>query len=170
VIDGRAVLALGGSDAGKSSLALAWSVAGHPSLGDDIILLEEQGHAGSFPRVFKVAPEVLESLGLEPSETPFWSEATGEAWYTPDAGPGWAEAAPVGLIAVCRHRPGAGVSTETLDRADGLNCLLHSVMPSGLDTAASFPAIVEALADAEVLRVDFESAASAAAAIASRVQ
>jgi hypothetical protein len=166
VVGGKAVIALGGSGAGKSSLALAWTMSGYRSLGDDVVLLDGTGTARPFPRHFKLDPDVLRSCGVDPETTPFWDSATQEAWFTPAEASGWAEPAPIGLVALCRRSAGARQSIERLSALDGVNALLHSVMQTGLDAASSFQPIVDALERAEVVEVRFGSSAKAASAIA----
>ena len=166
VVDGRAVIALGGSDAGKSSLALAWTLSGYPSLGDDIVLLDGAGTARPFPRHFKLDPEVLRACGLDPEHTPFWNPKTREVWFTPEGISGWAAPAPLGLVALCRRSVGVQLSISRLSRVEGVNALLHSLLDTGLDARSSFQPIVDALQRAEVIEVRFESSQDAARAIA----
>jgi hypothetical protein len=170
VIQGKAVVALGGSGAGKSSLALAWTLAGHPSLGDDVVLLDETGGARPFERYFKVAPDVLRLLGVNPEATPFWDPSTQEAWYTPEDGPGWASPSAIGLVAICSRSSGSPLSILPGSPAEGLNALVHSRMGTGLDAARSFPLLHRVVTDAEVLHVQFESASEAATAIEERLR
>ncbi len=166
VVEGKAVIALGGSSAGKSSLALAWTLSGYPSLGDDVVLLDGGGMARPFPRHFKLDPELLRSYGLDPESTPFWNPKTQEAWFTPDGMSGWAAPAAVGVVALCRRSAGAGLSIRRLCRAEGVNALLHSLLDTGLDARSSFQRIVDALQRAAVVEVRFASSREAASAIA----
>jgi hypothetical protein len=170
VIANKAILALGGSGAGKSSLALAWTLAGYPSLGDDVVLLDEAGRAGPFERYFKVAPAVLQLLGVNPDSTPFWDPSTQEAWYTPEDGPGWAQPASIRLLAICKRAKGSPFSLERASRMEGLNALVYSRMTTGLSATSAFPLMHRVAEDADVLRVRFESAPEAAAAIAANLQ
>ena len=54
-----AVLALGPSGSGKSSLALAWSRRGLPLLGDDVVLADATGAPAPFRRPLRVDAELL---------------------------------------------------------------------------------------------------------------
>ncbi len=166
VVEGEAVIALGGSSAGKSSLALAWTLSGYPSLGDDVVLVDGDGMARPFPRHFKLDPELLRSYGLDPESTPFWNPTTQEAWFTPDGISGWAVPAPLGLVALCRRSAGAKLAISRLSRAAGVNALLHSLLDTGLDARSSFQRIVDALQRAAVVEVRFASSREAASAIA----
>jgi len=166
VVGGGAVIALGGSGAGKSSLALAWTLAGHPALGDDIVLLDGGGLVRPFPRHFKLDPEVLRCSGVDPECTPFWNPATREAWFTPAGASGWAGPTSIALVLLCRRSAGERFAIDRLSRLEGVNAMLHSVLDSGLDAAGSVQSIVDATTDAEVLEVRFASSREAAQAIA----
>ena len=63
VVSSRALVALGSSGAGKSSLALAWSLAGYPLLGDDAVLLAADG------RVYLTERVDLTRVGLDMKAT-----------------------------------------------------------------------------------------------------
>jgi hypothetical protein len=61
LVDGRTVLVAGASRSGKSSLAIrAWS-HGRQLLGDDRVILEADGSVASFPRRFRLYPDVAET-------------------------------------------------------------------------------------------------------------
>ena len=168
VVGGRAVLALGGAGGGKSSLALCWAAGGFPVLGDDVVLLTGTSHVLPFKRMFKVSPAVLEAAGIDPATTPFWYPGIPEAWYGPEGGPGWAEEGCVAAIAEVRHRPGSRLCVEETTRAEGLNMLLHSLMPTGLDARACFEATARVAEGARVFRVLFGSAVDAASELSGR--
>ncbi len=170
VVNDRAVLALGASGAGKSSLALAWLAAGYPTLGDDVVHLAADCHAHPFKRLFKVSPEMLQLVGVDPVTTPFWNGECGEAWYDPDDGVGWAGTARVALVVLCRRQAGARLSVRPVDRTTGLNALIHSLMETGRRAENSLDILVEGVKHAYVVEVTFESAVVAASAITEYLQ
>ncbi len=170
VLNDRAVLALGASGAGKSSLALAWLAAGYPTLGDDVVHLAADGRAHPFKRLFKVSPEMLQLVGVDPARTPFWNAACEEAWYDPDDTAGWADTAQVALVALCHRQAGACLSVRPVDRTAGLNALMHSLMETGRRAENSLDVLVEVVKHACVVEVTFESALTAAAAITEYLQ
>lgn len=162
---GRAVLALGTTGAGKSTLALHWSRSGLPVLGDDTILIDPEGRARAFPRLFKLDPAVADPAGLNLAATPWWTPGSTEAWYDPAAGGGWAEPAPVGLVAVLRYVPGAPLRVETVSPSPGLAALLASRQMTGRGGAEAFDALRRALDGARVLSVTHGRTAGLAPAL-----
>jgi len=170
VFDDRAVLALGPSGAGKSSLAMAWLAAGNPTLGDDVVHLAADGRAIPFKRMFKVSPEILRLVGVDPATTPFWNAECEDAWYDPNDGVGWADTTQVSLVALCRRRAGASLSVRPIDRAAGLNALMHSLMETGRRPEHSFDILTAVVEQAYVVEVTFGSALSAATAITDYLQ
>ncbi len=170
VFNHRAVLALGASGAGKSSLALAWLAAGYPTLGDDVVHLAADGRAVPFKRLFKVSPEMLQLVGVDPATTPFWNAECAEAWYDPADGAGWADTAEVALVALCHRKAGARLSLRPVDRTAGLNALLHSLMETGPRAEHSLDILVEVVKRARLVEVTFESALAAASAITEYLQ
>lgn len=106
-LDEEALLALGAGGAGKSSLALTWSVMGLPVLGDDVVLLDVDGRAESFRRLFKVDPIRLASHGIDPTSTPAWADGSEEAWFDPRTAGGWSTGPiPVRAVVVLDRRIG----------------------------------------------------------------
>lgn len=170
VIGDNAILALGAAGAGKSSLALGWSRAGYPSLGDDTVFLTSDTLVRSFRRIFKVSPAVVTSFGLDLQTTPFWTSSAEEAWYAPDDGGGWASSARVALVAVSRFRSDAPLSIEPIKRSEALSALLNSVMSTGTSVAQAFDPLAQVAMDAAAVRVTFGSAAEAAEALAALVK
>lgn len=153
-VDGQgAVLALGATGAGKSTLALHWSVAGLPVLGDDTVLVDATGRAHPFPRLFKIDPAGAQAAGLALDATPWWTPGGTEAWYDPADRSGWAEAAPVRLVVVLRYVAGARLRAVPLSRAEGLGALLQSRQVTGRRGAAAFEALASAVAGARVVGV-----------------
>lgn len=127
--DGRGVLALGAGGAGKSTLALAWQCLGHAGYGDDIVLIDREGQAHAFRRLFKLDPTITAQLGVDPAATPFWTPDSDEVWYDPAAAAGWAEPAPVQGVAIVEYRPGAPLVIEPVPAVELLAALLPSRIP-----------------------------------------
>lgn len=169
VVGDRAVLALGATGAGKSSLALSWSLAGIPVLGDDIVFVDAAGHARPFKRLFKVIPATLTERGIRLDRTPFWSPDSAEAWFDPAEGGGWASSASVGLLAFVRHQPDGDTVVRAADRASALRGLLESLLPDGLSAEKSFDRLVDISKRARAYHVSYGSATDAGRVLAELV-
>jgi len=165
----RAVLALGASGAGKSSLAVSWHLAGHAALGDDMVLVDAEGCAQALRRLYALNATTLEIFGVDPAGTPMWEPGIEEAWYDPGAGAGWAQPTAVGVVAVVRFRQGAELDITRLSTAEALNALLHSQMLFVPDRAVHLEALARVAERAKAYDVTFGSAAAAATAIAERL-
>jgi hypothetical protein len=164
----RAIIALGGSGRGKSSLALTWSLEGRPVLGDDVVLVDEDGLCHPFKRQFKVDPAILQKSGFDPQDTPFWKQGAEEAWFDP--GPeGWAAPTPASLVALLQFEPGRELVVSEITRPEGLNALLHSRFKTGCPERAGFDRLARLVERGRVLDVRFSSAADAARALADYV-
>ena len=165
VLDGQAVLALGKSGAGKSSLAVSWLSRGLPALGDDIVLVNSGARAVPFKRLFKVTPLALRTLGVDPAATLLWDPDWPEAWYAPDDGPGWADEAPVAVMAFVRFEPNGPLRLTPMSTAESLNSLVHSMMDTGMRAADGFDTVVRVVEGARVFRMEYPSADQAAEAL-----
>ncbi len=165
-VGGRAMLALGRSGAGKSSLATCWHRAGHPALGDDVVMVDARGRAHPFKRVYELASGLLEPLGVSPADTCLWEPGSRDAWYDPSSGPGWSAPAPVATVAVARYREGADVSVTPLAGSALLAALLQSRMPTGDRAATGFEALARLAEGARGYVVEFGSAVEAAERLA----
>lgn len=165
VVDDRGIVALGGTGAGKSSLALNWSLAGLPLLGDDVLMVDRSSRVLPFKRLVKVVPRLLEERGIDCATTPFWTPGSEEAWFDPAGAGGWAAPTPVAVVAVVRYRPGAALAVDPVDRAMMLSALLHSLLPSGLGRAASLDRLVALTSGARTFAVTYGAAAQAADAL-----
>jgi hypothetical protein len=162
----HAVLAIGQSGAGKSSVALNWSRAGIPVLGDDVILIDPQNRAVAFPRLFSVDRARLASAGLTADPAHQWGEPDDEARYDPVSGGGWATPAPVGVIAFL-HRVAQGPPvTEPLSRAQALSLLAGALLPTGAAPGRCFDQLVAIVEPARAVNLTFSDAGQAAHTLA----
>jgi hypothetical protein len=169
IVDGdQAIIALGGSGRGKSSLALTWCLGGKPVLGDDVVLIDEDGLCHPFKRQFKVDPVILRKSGFDPRDTPFWKYGAEEAWFDPGA-EGWAVPTPASLVALLQFEPDCDLVVREVARPDGLNALLHSRFKTGCPEQTSFHRLAQLVERVRVLDVRFSSAADAARALADYV-
>jgi hypothetical protein len=162
VVGGGAILALGASGAGKSSVALSLLMHGYPTLGDDMVLLGPTGSVAPFKRLLKVSREMLGELGIDPGTTVHWDADWPEAWLDPGNAAGWAEEAPVAVLALVQYRPHAPLSISPVPPAEGLNALVHSVMVTGKSAAEGFDRLVRVAQSAKMYRLEFPSAIAAA--------
>ncbi len=163
---GRALLALGPNGAGKSSLALSWSSAGCPLLGDDIVLLREDGGLLPFQRPLKVSMDRLREVGVRPQDTLWVDTETDEGRYAPEAETGWAEAgARAVLVARARWVRDAPLTIRPLPSREALRLLMDSALDTGRTPLASFPAFTALLSEAAAVDVRFGEARAAAEAL-----
>ena len=143
VVGDRAVVALGESGAGKSSLALAWSVAGTPLLADDIVFVADGGSVRGLPRLVKVDPDRLRAHGLSVADTVAPSSDESEAWWDPRRGGGWAtgsfEAAVVASV-----RFDAGASRTTLERLSP-HAALQALLQHNMDQRSGAHEVLDRL-------------------------
>lgn len=165
VVDDRAVLAIGESGAGKTSLALRWCLAGLPVLGDDIVLLDEEGRAVPFKRLFNVDPTRLAANDVTPDPTLDWLADPESAYFDPRRGGGWAAPAAVGTVAMVHFAPSHDLEIAELPRARALTLLLASLMPSGKQSDTCFDRMLAIVRDARTVSVVFGDAARAAEAL-----
>jgi hypothetical protein len=167
VVPEGAVLAIGESGAGKTSIALGWSVGGLPVLGDDIVLLDRDAGALPFKRLFTVDRARFAAFAVTPDPALQWAAPEGrdEARYDPRAGGGWADGAPIARLALIRRRPGAGLRIEKMSRATALAALTGGLMPSGLPAARCFDLLAAIVERAPAFDVTFEDAGAAADAL-----
>ena len=166
VVRGRALLAIGPSGAGKTSLALSWSRAGLPTLGDDVVLIGQDGRIHSFRRLFQTERARLAAVGLEPDPALVWTPDDPEVRYDPAVGGGWADPAPVSLLAFAMRDSTAPPTIAAMSRPEALSLLIGALLPTGLDATAGFERLARIAADAQAVRVTFADAPTAAAALA----
>jgi hypothetical protein len=169
VVGGRAVLALGPSGAGKSSLALTWSRAGHPLLGDDVILADARGGVRGVPRLVKVSRRVLHAHGLSDDVTVAPDPRSPELWWDPDRGGGWARGVHrPALVARVSFERRMSTRLEPMTPAAGLRLLLDHVMEAGLKPEESLDRLARIAESATFVAVRFGSGRDAAAELAER--
>lgn len=166
--EGRpAVLALGPSGSGKSSLALAWSRRGLPLLGDDVVLVDERGRLSAFPRPVRVDVARLHAVGARVAEPPLLDARSGKARFDPGEKGGWAEpGARAAVVARIAWSEGSSLRVEPLSGAEGLRLLIGSVLDTGTSPLDSFPRFADLLEGVRVVDVRFGDAAEAAEALA----
>jgi hypothetical protein len=170
VVNGRAVLALGPSGSGKSSLALHWSLSGYPVLGDDIVMADETGLVHPFKRLFSVHRARLAACGLGSGRPADGSaDVEDEAWFDPATRAGWAEPAPVGVVAMVRFVDHGQLSVGRLSRPTALAALTAGAMPSGAGGSQAFETALRLTASASTLALTFGKAEEAALALARAV-
>jgi len=129
----HAVVVLGASEAGKSSMAMAWTTSGRPVLGDDVLFVDTKGIIHPFRRNFKVSTERGIALGIDVTATPYWEQRAGEIWFDPAGfnGGGWASPLPIGLIAILDRQQDGPVKIETLSESTIAQHLLSQFMRTG---------------------------------------
>jgi hypothetical protein len=166
VVHGRAILAVGGPGAGKSSIALALCTRGSPALGDDVILLTERGDAAPFKRHFTIHPDRLRELKVPPNPNLDWLADDEDAWFDPRTAAGWADDAPIDAIVHVRHTPGADPpERHELTQAQ----VLHLLLASGLRTGPRAHQYIDLLVPVARRAVGFELRFADAAHAADRI-
>lgn len=160
---GGAVLALGPPGAGKSSLALAWSLAGHPLLGDDVVFLDGGGGARAFRRLLRIDPGRLTEHGVDPRETPHWSEDYDRAWFDPGGAGGWCrDRVRPTLLAFLDRRPDGPPRVDEMEPPEALALALSGVHSTGAPPAACVDPLGRLVSRARAVRVSYGSSAGAA--------
>jgi hypothetical protein len=162
VVPEGAVLALGPAGAGKSSVALAWSAAGIPLLGDDILFLDAAGRAGGFRRLVKAEAERLLEHGYAPERTPHWSPRVTECWFDPRVAGGWSTGFRRVRTLAFLERGGAGESVLELERPEALALLLDHVTGGDAPADVALDILLSLLDGALPVRLSFDSSARAA--------
>lgn len=160
-----AVLAIGESGAGKSSIALNWSRAGIAVLGDDAVFLDERARAVAFPRLFSVDRARLAGTGAAPDPSVQWGEPDDEVRYDPTSGGGWAAPAPVGLVAFLRRASTGPARTEPMSKSRALSLLAGALLPTGAGPDRCFDRLVAIAERARTVSLTFADAGEAASAL-----
>jgi hypothetical protein len=162
----QAVLAIGESGAGKSSVALHWSRSGIPVLGDDAVFLAERARAIAFPRLFSVDRARLASAGTTPDPALQWGTPDDEVRYDPASGGGWAPPAPIGLIAFLERRPQGPPVAERLPKSRALSLLAGALLPTGCGPDRCFDLLVGVAERARAVQLTFSDSGEAARELA----
>lgn len=162
-LGGRAIVMLGPSGVGKSTLAYLWSRAGIPLLGDDVVCVDRSALLQPFKRLFKLDPAAVIRAGATLEDTPLWAAESDEAWYDPVAGAGWAQPAPLAAVLLARRRVDAPATFRPLTKVDALAALMASVIPTGLTGGAAFEVLASAIQSARAFAVEGEAPSSVAA-------
>ncbi|WP_129791629.1 hypothetical protein [Sphingosinicella sp. CPCC 101087] len=124
----RALLLTGSPGAGKTTLAVALSLAGFALASDDITLLDPAGRAlgvafapavksGSWPLLSRLRPDL-------PEESVHLRSDGVRVRYLPPLAPIQAAGLEIGWIVNLRRTPGVGAGLEPLDPAGTLACLV----------------------------------------------
>ncbi|MDT8370300.1 MAG: hypothetical protein RQ745_13920 [Longimicrobiales bacterium] len=159
-----ALLVLGGSGAGKSTLALAWSRAGHPILGDDVVLLDSEGWVHPHPRPIKVERVQLADFGIDPEETLEHDPEMSEVWVDPAAAGGWSGPTRLGVIVIARYRPDAppAGAVEAMDPPGTLPSLMASLIEvEGRETSEILDWMIPLSLTRDCITITFSSARAA---------
>jgi len=161
-----AIVALGPSGAGKSSLALAWSTAGYPVYGDDVVLINSDGALEPHRRLLKVDTPRLADHGVPPESTVAFHPGSPESWFDPRGAGGWAEAGETpALVARVTFDPTIpGVEASRLAPSEVLQMLVASAFRTGVsDSAELLDRLLPVAERSRGIRVTFGSAPLAAA-------
>lgn len=164
---GRALVALGASGTGKSSVALAWAREGLALLGDDVILLGEGGLLHPFPRPPKAPLGLLEAAGVSGVEPAGAVDGRPEAWWDAEQTTGWA-AGPgraAALAVLVREESRRSAEARPLGAAEALPHLFDALLDTGTPPAASLARLTDLLGAAPAWEVRFGDAGDAARAI-----
>lgn len=165
VADSAAVVVLGQSGAGKSSLALEMSVRGLATLGDDVLFIAEDGVAAPFKRLFKVHPQRLTERSVPTSPSLDWLSDEEEAWFDPATAGGWATPTPISRVAHIRYERGASLTVRSLTKPETLSLLIASLFPLGLGPDDCFDRLLHVASAASGVDLVYGDAARAADAL-----
>jgi len=166
---GRAALAVGPSGSGKSTLAYAWYRQDRPLLGDDVVVLDGQGHLHPFPRPLTVDAERLREAGERPEAAPGWTAGDLDAWVDPRRRSGWADhGVPVGVVAEIGYRKDGEVTWDLLEGAERLRVLLGAVHRTGRDRPEALDTLIGLVESVPVYRVRHADAGTLARGLLER--
>jgi hypothetical protein len=159
----RAILALGASGTGKTTLALRWSAMRRAVLSDDVVLLQRDGRLAGFRRLFTTTRAGLERAGLPAAATA--SDDPDLARFDPAPYGGWADAAPAAVLAWTGYQPGVETDIRHLSKPEALNRLTAALLPTGLPAARCFENLVELVRTTVTLELVFGDVRRAAGAL-----
>ncbi len=159
----EAILVLGKSGAGKSSLALHWCVNGLQVLGDDILRLEPSGKISAFQRMFEVDSRRFKKLGLDKNASPFWSSLSSEVWFDPRGYGGWASGAHgVARVLLVEKNVSEKMKLSEVGIEEALGWLSVSLMPEGLSAGECLDDLISLVKHARCFRASIQDPAKAA--------
>lgn len=166
---GEAVLALGPSGSGKSSVAYAWYRMGRPVFGDDVVALDPEARLHPFPRPLKVDVARMREAGESPRETVAWDGRAPDAWVDPTLGAGWAPGGvPVRLFAEIRFVAGAPLRATPVEGGERLRLLLDAMHQTGAPPSPSVDRLIRVAEGAEAIRLEHGDARALAGMLLER--
>lgn len=166
LVEGGAVLAVGRSGAGKSSMALAWSRMGLPVLSDDLVLVAPDGRVRGFPRLAKVDRERLADHGLSAADTVAPVPDHPQAWVDLHREVPWPRGTvPVALVSEVAY-DGGPVRSTPLGPGAVLQRLMENLLVTGVGGADALDRLVLVAGEARGLTIRFDRAAAAARLLA----
>lgn len=160
-----AVLALGGSGTGKSSIAAAWSGAGHPVLGDDVALLGSDQLVHAFRKPLKIDARRARAAGLSVEDTPYWEADAEEVWFDPEAGGGWASASPPRALAFLTRTASGATAVAGIPPVDAARELLGQLLVTSGRPAGWHDVLFDLVERSPAYRVTFSDSLEAARAL-----
>ncbi len=168
--DAGAILILGVSGAGKSTIGFQWLLSGRPLLGDDLVTIDQRGRVCDFRRWVKVDATRVRRAGLRPEDTVLWRAGYDECWIDPRTLGGWGRTMPVAAIVRVRYDPAQRSSLEAVPASTGLSWLLDGDMGTGVPPRNAFPWLAEAAERAPSFNLVYEDAAEAVSGLRSLLQ
>lgn len=152
-----AVLLVGPSGSGKSSLVLAASVAGVPVLSDDCVLVDASGRVRGLTRLLKVHRRQMRLHGLSEADTVAPDPRVPEVWWDPARSGGWATGWGAVRVVARIHRE-AGRSTPLLvplARSEGVRLLLDNLLAGGIGQEESLDRLLGVARGADFVDLRF---------------
>jgi len=162
-VGGEALLLVGPSGRGKSSLALQLTRLGHPLITDDFLLIHQGGRVEGARRHAKLDAQTLALLGIDPQGTVLWHNDADEAWVDPETLSGWVRH-PVGarwIVFLAAER--SMDVLQPIPDTYALELLLRSRGPDR--SGRSLPVLAELLHAAQAFELNASSHASALSSV-----
>lgn len=155
-----AVLVVGPSGSGKSSLVLAASVAGVPVLSDDCVMVGRESRVRGLPRLLKVHRRQLRLHGLSEADTVAPDPRVPEVWWDPARTGGWATGwGEVCLVARIAREPGRRTPlARPLTRGEGTRVLMDNLLAGGRGEGESLDRLLGVARGADFVDLRFASA------------
>ncbi|MDH3222710.1 MAG: hypothetical protein OEO23_03270 [Gemmatimonadota bacterium] len=164
-----AVLALGDSGSGKSSVAAAWCVSGRRILGDDVLFLDSLRMVHPFMKPLKVDADRVRALGIPLGDTVLWEAEAEEAWLDPAEYGGWGSPTPPTAV-VLLDRRGAGPAESdcrllAMSAPEAAQTLVRQLMASSDRRADCIDTILAVAGEVPCYRLGFHDSRRAAAVL-----